>query len=200
MSGTIDRILAYLKKHLPQGRLRHVRGACRMAVTLAGRHDVDRDRALLAGLLHDAAKGMPPARMIAYVRKRGLRVPDREKIIRFNPSLLHSFISADIARRVFHITDAAVLDAIARHTLGGAPLSALAKVIYIADAASPERRYPGVKELRAAALQDLDAAMRKAVAEKIAYVLKKRQWLHPETVKAWNFLILSKKDNAPTKN
>jgi predicted HD superfamily hydrolase involved in NAD metabolism len=186
-----DTILSYLTEHLPPERLKHTLGTVKTAESLAARHGVSEEKARLAALLHDAAKGFTLDAMVRYVRRNRLTIPVKERIIRENPELLHGFISADIARKKFGVRDRDILEAIAYHTIGRKNMSRLAKIIYLADATAPDRRYPALAMLRAASRRDLDAAFQLTLAHKIAYVLKNKQWLHPGAVEAWNSLIKS---------
>lgn len=184
-----DKILAYLKTHVSAARYKHTAGTWRVALTLANKHNVPEQKTTLAALLHDAGKSMPGSEMAHYAAKHKISFPEQTAVLRFNPSLLHAYISADIARRVFGIDDADVLDAIRTHTLGAPGMSTLAKVIYLADATSPDRRWPGVQDLRRVMHRDLDKAMLMAIAEKTAYVLTQRKWLHPQAAAAWNYFV-----------
>jgi HD superfamily phosphohydrolase YqeK len=67
-------------------------------------------------------------------------------------------------------------------------MSLLDKVVYVADACSADRVHPGVRETRALAFEDLDAAFERCVAEKLAHALSRRAWLHPTTIALWNIL------------
>lgn len=186
-----DNILSYLKKHLDGARFKHSLGTCRIIKVLARNNGVPERKALLAGLLHDAGKMYGKKEMMKYAARRRLKVPYLKDVIKYNPSLLHSYISADIAKRKFGVTGRDILRSIELHTLGGARMSTLSKIMYVADSVSFDRRYPGVKQLRTLAYRDLDAAMRSAMANKLYYVVKNNKWLHPTAVKAWNSIISS---------
>ena len=189
MDYTADSIIAYLKKHLPKERLHHTLGTWQAAQALASRYHISQKKVMQAALLHDAAKEMDDKELIRYILRNRIAVPERAKIIRHSPSLLHGFAAADIARRKFGIKDKDVLEAIALHTIAGPKMSALAKVIYLADITAPGRKFKKVQELRRLSLRNLDDAMRTALAAKIEYVLIKKQWLHPGAVAAWNDLL-----------
>jgi nicotinate-nucleotide adenylyltransferase len=189
LKPTNELILSYLKAHVSPARYKHTLGTCRVALVLAERYAVPKETACLAALLHDAGKSMPSEAMVRYTNEHRLRLPLKNDVIKYNPSLLHSYISAHIARTVFGITDHELLDAICQHTVGSARMSTLAKIIYLADTTSLDRRRPGIKALRRTAARDLDRAMQLAIAEKILYVLRKNKWMHPLSVEAWNYYI-----------
>ncbi len=189
MKDLTERIIEYLEKRLRSSRFKHTLGTCRIAKNLAAKYGVQEQKAELAALLHDAGKSLDKKGMVKYAARYRLKVPEKELVIKHNPSLLHGYISADIAKREFGITDPDILRAIETHTLGAQHMSLLGKIIYISDAVSFDRRYPGVNKLRRLAYSKIDTAVRKAMANKIYYVIKKRAWLHPCAAAAWNSII-----------
>jgi nicotinate-nucleotide adenylyltransferase len=181
-------LLKRLKATLKPGRFEHSLNVAALADALARRHGEDAAKARLAGLLHDAGRRFPPPLMAEYAVKRRLRVPERDLTAALEPMLLHAHISEDLARREFGISDEAVLSAIRKHTLGDPRMSALDKIVYVADACSADRRHPGVAETRALAFGDLDAAFERCLAEKLSHALARRAWLHPLSIALWNTL------------
>ncbi len=189
---TIDTepIIAYLKEHVSPARFRHTLGTWKAALQLAERFGVDRDKTTLAALLHDAGKGLSREAMVRYVKKHRVPVPCLEDSIRHNPSLLHSYISAHIAHSRFAVSDKDILEAIALHTLGGPRMSALAKIIYLADATSTDRRYPAAKQIRWMSRRNLDKAFVLAMRHKMYHVVSNGKWMHPAAVETWNGYIV----------
>jgi len=189
MEELTDKIITYLEKHLDRARYKHTLGTCKIVRELAKRNNVPEAKAMIAGLLHDAGKGYKKPEMVKYVAKHRVKVPYKKLVIEHNPSLLHSYISADIAKRKFGIKDNGILKAITLHTLGGENMPVLAKIVYVADSVAFDRRYTGVKELRELAYKNLDSAVKAAMANKLYYVIKNNKWLHPGALKAWNYAI-----------
>jgi nicotinate-nucleotide adenylyltransferase len=175
-----------LAKELNSNRYQHTLGVAQMALELALRHDQDSERAALAGLLHDCGRSVPIARMAAHCRKHNIEVPERDEIIARQPLLLHAYISAQRARSVYGIGDAAVLSAIAKHTLGDTSMLTLDRLIFTADACSRDRRYAGATAVRSAALKNLDAGFRLAIKNKLADVIGREAWIHPLGRDLWN--------------
>lgn len=184
-----NKIVEYLKKNLPPERVTHIMGTQKVAVRLAAMYGVKRENAEMAALLHDCARGLSKAQLIAWVRKLGVKVPELDKIIEFNPYMLHSFVSADMARTKFNIKNKDILKAIAFHTTANVKMSDLEKIIYVSDFTSPERRFSGVGKIRWWSGRNLDIAFKLALKSKIEHVLYKGQWIHPYSVNAWNSLI-----------
>ncbi len=181
-------VLAELEKSLSSGRFAHSLAVARLAERLAGRWGLPVERARLAGLLHDCGRAVRVDEMASYARRRGLKPPEFSGIVRHNPLLLHAYISEDLARRRFAVSDPAVLSAIRKHTLGADRMSALDRTLYVADACSEDRSYPEAARLRELAFQDLDEALRGCAAVKIRHALSEGAWVHPQTVSLWNSL------------
>jgi predicted HD superfamily hydrolase involved in NAD metabolism len=170
-----------MKVMLKSARYEHTRGVVATAEALAEAHGLDVYAARVAAWLHDAAKSLSPARQKSMAKEAGA---DPNEIA--SPSLWHAAASSTLARKQFAIKDPAVLQAIRFHTTGAPSLGPIAKVIYVADYSEPGRRYKGTKKLRKLALSDLEAAYRAVLREKLAWVVHKRQALHPRTVEAYN--------------
>ncbi|MBN1823455.1 MAG: bis(5'-nucleosyl)-tetraphosphatase (symmetrical) YqeK [Endomicrobiales bacterium] len=186
MKTDLSAIFLYLKKNLDPARFKHTLGTLKIAVPLSEKYGADPAKARVAALLHDAGKGFSSKELVRYVKRNKMRVPDGDEIVKHNPSLFHSYVSAHVARKLFKIRDTEILNAIALHTLGAQKMSLLAKIIYVADSITPDRRFPEVKKIRFLAARDIDKAVRAAMANKIYYVIKKKKWLHPEAFKALN--------------
>lgn len=179
----------WLKKHLKPARYAHTLAVAKLAAELAGIYNVNKERAALCALLHDAGKGVD---CLKYARKHKVPAPDFELMARYAPELLHSYVSADIARRKFAITDENLLKAVAAHTLGAEHMDTLAQILYVADAAGPDRKYKTAAQIRALAFKDLRSAMVDATRMKLEHSLKASKWLAPEGNRTWNRLILKK--------
>ncbi|OGR82641.1 MAG: hypothetical protein A3J74_00865 [Elusimicrobia bacterium RIFCSPHIGHO2_02_FULL_57_9] len=177
-----------LKTQIKSRRFKHSLAVARLAEQLARRWGLDPAKARLAGLLHDCGRSIPAPDMAGYAQRRRLAVPFLAAVSRRQPLLCHAYVSADIARRRFGVSDPAILSAISKHTLGGRSMSALDRLIYTADAASTDRNYPEAKKIRALAFQDIDAAFRACVRQKLCHALSHDAWIHPLTLQLWNSL------------
>lgn len=182
------KLVARLRTTLSPSRYAHTLNVASLAESLARRWGADPAKARLAGLLHDAGRRYPPHELARYARRRRLAVPERAIILDLAPMLLHAYVSADIARREFGVADPETLNAIRRHTLGDLRLGLLDKILYVADACAIDRTHATSAATRALAFSDLDAALVRCIAEKIAHAVSREAWLHPLTVKLWNSL------------
>lgn len=136
-------------------RVPHAAGCSQTAAELAQRFGADVDAARRAGILHDVTKALTPLEQLKLCETYGMILSDFE---RKNAKLLHAKTGAAVAEHVFG-ESAEVCSAIRWHTTGRAGMSKLEKIIYLADYMEPNRDFPGVEKLRAAARNDLDAAV-----------------------------------------
>lgn len=167
-----------LRAVLPEKRFVHSLAVAAEARRLAEIHGADPDRAGLAGLLHDCAKGIPTENQVAECDRLGVPL---DPATRACPKVVHGFLGERLARDVYGVDDPAVLRAIRFHTVGGPGMTALDKVVFLADSTEPGRHYPGADAVRAAANRDLDEAMRTFLDGQLAYLAERGGTIHPST-------------------
>ena len=142
---TLEQMKQELEKRLKPSRFRHSLGVAETAVKLAKRFGADEERARVAGLLHDCAREFRNEDMVKEAEKRGIAIGEVERSM---PLLLHADIGAVRVRELYGVEDAAISQAIARHTVGGPAMTVLDKIIWYADMIEPGRDFPGVDKLR----------------------------------------------------
>lgn len=186
---TYEEMQAKLQSRLKPGRYAHSLGVAETAAFLAGRFQVDVERARLAGLLHDCARQYPDGQMAEEAQRRGISIGEVEGAM---PLLLHACIGAELIREEYGVEDEAVAQAIRRHTVGGSAMTPLDKIIYFADMIEPGRSYPGVEELRRLSGEvSLDAMVLAGLSQSIIFVTNKGHLLHPDTITARNDILLA---------
>ena len=178
-----------LKAALKPKRYIHSMGVCDTAHRMAARFGVDTKKAYLAGLLHDCAKCFENEKQIGLCKEYGIEL---SRITLECPAVIHAPLGAAIAKAEYGINDKEILQAILFHTTGGWNMTKLDKIIYIADMIEPSRDYPGVEDLRKEAEKDLDNAMLMALKSTLEFNIKKGNIVHPDTINAWNDLLISK--------
>ncbi len=164
-----DKYYEFLIKNSTPHRLKHTAGVIYFAREYAKRLGVSEQKAALAALLHDCAKyldynayaGFDLAEIAAKYGEKS--VP---------PPVIHQFLGAYVAKNVLGVTDEAVLSAIERHTTGAPNMSALEKIVFVADLLEPSRDYGEVEELRAAVNENFELGFKLCV-ERIHKFLKK---------------------------
>ena len=191
MSMEYEEMRSLLQESLKTSRYEHSLGVAETAVALARRFGVDEKQARIAGLLHDCAREFPNENLIAEAEKRLIMV---ETIERQMPLLLHAYVGARLVREKYGVDDAAVEQAIWRHTVGGAQMTKLDKIIWFADMIEPGRNSPGVEELRALArTAGLDEMLLAGLTQSIIFVAQRGGLIHPATVLARNEILLRNK-------
>ena len=147
-----------IRGRLKATRLAHTYGVVETAVGMAEKFGADPRKARTCALFHDA------------FREVG--------------NLAHGAVAADYMEAEFSITDEDMLNAVRFHTTGRKGMSLLEKILFLADAIEPNRKYPGVDALRAMAQYDLDKACLTSLTRTIEYVRSQGQELDPRTQEA----------------
>ena len=168
----LESIKKFLKENLSPKRYAHSARTALTAIHLAKAHNADPDKAYLAGILHDIAKEMPVSEMQKY----------RESIsydISSFPDIAHQFIGADLAVEMFGISDRDIISAICYHTTARPCMSALEKIIFIADKIEEGRKYPENGYLMELAKSDLDRAVLEILKITTSIAKSKGKEIHP---------------------
>ncbi len=105
--------------------------------------------------------------------------------------LLHGPISARLMAERFSVEDSEAVAAARYHTTGRAGMSALERLIYVADKIEPEkaRNDAALAEARRLADESLEAAMQRLLDRQVSRALERGWPLHPDTVAARNELV-----------
>lgn len=186
--------LAWLRQKgyelLKPKRVPHVQGCEELAVAMAARWGEDTGRAAEAAILHDCTKKLGYDRQIELCGKYGIELDDIELA---NEQLLHSKTGAYYARDRFGLDEEAA-SAIFWHTTGRPGMTVLEKILYLADAAEPNRTYPGAEELRRLCMEDLDAALKQGLVMSLETIKKRGQTAHPMSREALSYLLEREKN------
>lgn len=177
-----------LKMSIESERYIHSIGVMKSALELAEIYGVEKDKAAIAGLLHDCAKDLKNKDL--YETIKGNLYSKTDEIMEKQPRLLHGPIGAHIAKNHYDVTDKQILNAIKYHTTGKENMNILEKIIFISDYIEVGRNFTGVEIIRKWVKKDLDKAILIALDITIKEVINKGELLHPATVKARNYLIL----------
>lgn len=177
-----------LKNKLPEKRYIHSLGVCNTAVKLAKIYNVCKDKAAVAGILHDYAKYLSENEARNYIMEFQIEI---DEVMDEQIELAHGLIGAELVRRELEIEDTDILNSIKYHTVGRKNMTDIEKIIYLADYIEPNRKFPGIEEIRRMAVHDLDKATLMALNNSINYVISKGLLLHSNSIFARNSLILS---------
>lgn len=182
-----EKMIKLLKTMIKEKRFEHSIGVMNTANELANIYSCDVQKARIAGLLHDCAKGVEKSEILKLCSDFGIVLDD---INSYNIELLHGPLGAEFAKSIFYVDDKEVLDAIKYHTIGKENMCLLTKIIYLADYIEPGRNFKGVDIIREQSKVNLDRALVNSIDSTIKYVLEKGSLLHPNTVEARNYILL----------
>ncbi len=175
----INKIKKSVQRHLDKERYEHTLGVMYTAGALAMRYEVDLEKAMIAGVLHDCAKCLSSDKKIKLCEKYGLAVSESEAK---NPGLLHAKLGAYIANAKYDIEDSFILDAITYHTTGRPAMTLLDKIIYIADYIEPNRTSaPNLNPVRKLAFEDIDECLYMILKDSLDYLKTKSEVVDPMT-------------------
>ncbi|ALM57207.1 bis(5'-nucleosyl)-tetraphosphatase (symmetrical) YqeK [Staphylococcus equorum] len=163
----IDQAVSLVKDKLPEKRFNHSLRVAETAVKLAEIYDGDKDKAELAGILHDYCKYDDLGSMYQIVTQNELD----SNLLSYGSEILHGPVAAIIMNQQFDVTDEEVLLAIKNHTTGRAQMTKTEKLIFIADYIEPGRQTSGVEEIR-------DLAYNQGSLDKTIYEISKRTVLY----------------------
>jgi predicted HD superfamily hydrolase involved in NAD metabolism len=182
-----------LKAHidgLPGGLRRHIEVVAAEARRLARLHGVDEERAVLAARTHDIARAMHPGEFLRLARELGLNPNEVEEAA---PILLHGPVAARLLASRYGVEDEEVLASARWHSTGRAGMSALEKVLFLADKVEPGKVAArlDLQEVRRLAETDLDGAVLRYLDLQLAEAVRQGWPLHPDAVAARNELLLA---------
>lgn len=169
-------------------RFQHSLRAEKVALALAGKHRIGKQKAALAALLHDCARRYSRQELLALAKKLGLKI---DPVRRLEPKLFHGEIGAWLARHEFGVRSADVLRAVRNHTTGRPGMTGLEKVIYLSDHIEDERDYPGVARLRRLAFQNMDRAIVESTSAMIRFLLDQGLPVYPPMIETRNYYLLT---------
>ena len=191
MTKSYEEMRVILEQQLTPSRYQHSLGVADTAAALARRFGMNEERARVAGLLHDCGRVYKTDDLLKEARQRGIPIGKIESAM---PLLLHAYIGAYLIYEVYGVNDAVIAQAVWRHTVGGANMTALDKIIYYADMIEPSRAYPEVERLRdLSRTASLDEMMLVGLTESILFVAQKGGLIHPDTITARNELLLEQR-------
>lgn len=180
-------IIEKLNTMLKPKRLEHSINVAKCAIKLSEIYGYDKEKAYLAGLVHDCAKYFTKEQIDSYVEKYNIELDPLEVD---NIALSHSIIGSFAIQEVFNIQDMDIINAVRYHTTGRENMSILEKIIFMADMIEEGRNSPGVDYLRELSFnKQLDKALITSFNNTIKFVIDNDQLIHPRSVKARNYLM-----------
>lgn len=172
-----------LSDALKKKRYEHSLGVCEESVRMAKQFGADKEKAFVAGLLHDCAKCLTKEEENEIIDRYEIKL---DKMTEKCEPVMHAPLGAVVAENEYGIEDEEILNAIRYHTVAREGMSLLEKIVYVADMTEPLRDYPGVDELRKASKKSIDEAYAMAVKYSLLHNINKGSVIHPNTLEAWN--------------
>lgn len=177
--------LNILKENLTEKRFNHSIQVAKEAKSLAIEHNEDKEKAFLAGLIHDCCKCFSLPKIYETCEKYNFKL---DEVLEKQPDLSHSFLGYYVAKDIYNIQDENILNSIKYHTTGRANMTNLEKIIYIADYIEPTRPYfEGIYKARELAYKNLDMAMDYILESTIQFNNKKGRIIHPLSIEAYDY-------------
>ncbi len=183
-----SQMLETVKERLPENRYHHVLGVVETAMDLANTFGVSESHAQTAAILHDIAKFSDRQWMKSVIESEGMD----PLLLEYHSELWHAPVGAYVAKTEFGIEEEDVLNAIRYHTTGRENMSALEKVVYIADLVEPNRKFSGVEELRQLKDRGLDVMMEASIKHSIEFLESKNQPVFPDSLKCYDYFVQQK--------
>ncbi len=189
-SKIIDEYKNLLSSKLNEKRYYHSLCVADEAKRLADLYGADRNKAYLAGLLHDITKNSSESEHLQIFKAFGIILTDVE---RSAEKLWHAISGAAYVRHFLDIDDEEIIGAIRYHTTARENMTKLQSVLYLADFTSADRDYDDVDIMRKLAYESEDKALLYALEYTIKELLEKGAAVHPDTVSAYNYTVLKGK-------
>jgi len=176
-----------LEKRLTQYRLLHSISTSEIAALMAEVYGVNRDYALVAGLLHDWDKAYTDAELLQRAQHFGIEMPgDPQKLI----SVIHAQTGACALVEEYPDLPPEIIQAIERHTSAATDMSPLDMIIYISDMIEPLRTAPNLLHLRSLAGNiPLDELFCACYRESLERLIRRKRYLHPNSAEIWNTYV-----------
>lgn len=175
-----------VRERLSDYRFYHSLCVSESARQLAERYGADVNKAMIAGILHDATKETDENEQLLLIEKAGMKITDFEKS---QKKFYHQISGAAFAKCELGIEDEEILSAIRYHTTGKADMTLMEEIIYLADFISADRSYLDIDEIRARSEIGKEEGLLYATQYTIKSVVSKGRLLHPDTVNAYNYFI-----------
>jgi len=152
-----DKAQEELRIRLSPKRFTHTLGVVKEVEKLAHHYSQDIQKARWAALLHDCTKEYSADKKRTLCKLWNVQL---DEVFEANIDITHSLLSAESAKRDFHIKDQEILQAIRYHTTGHKGMNMLDKIVMLADYTEPYREdWGSLKEMRHLAYTNIDKAL-----------------------------------------
>ncbi|HHT66938.1 MAG TPA: nicotinate-nucleotide adenylyltransferase [Erysipelotrichaceae bacterium] len=157
-----------IKKYIGRSRFKHSLSVAHLAFNLAKRHSLDTQKAYIAAILHDIAKGISDRKSLALMKQY------YPQYLGIGSYSYHQFLGSLIVKRDFLIQDEDILNAIKYHTTGRPNMSWLEKLVYVSDKVDPTRGYDSSNLIKAVE-EDLEKGFLTVLKANQEFLIKKHE-------------------------
>lgn len=187
-----DSYKSIIRDLLDDYRYNHSLCVAEEAKRLAILYNEDVENAYLAGLLHDITKNFTIDEHLNIFSKFDIILSDVEKK---SIPIWHGISASAYVKHILGINEEKIISSIRYHTTAKSNMSLFEKLIYLADYTSADRNYPDVDVMRRLVNESIEEAMLYSLKYTIKDLISKDRAVHPDTLNAYNEIILNKMEN-----
>mgnify|MGYP000844609719 CR=1 FL=1 len=186
MEYDFKRLDTLAKTMLSGQRYYHTQCVVKQAEKLADIYGCDRNKAKVAGWLHDICKEMPKPEQLQWLTKYGIIL---DSVQEKQPKTWHGMAACGFCKFQIGIDDLEILKAVRYHTTACGKMSLLDEVIYLADLTSDDRNYPDIEKMRKLAQTAVRPAMKYAMCYSLRDLIKNELGISHDSFEAYNYYI-----------
>lgn len=174
------------KSRLSEYRFHHSMCVAEKAVELAKMHNLNEEKAFLAGILHDIMKEESLENQRKIIEKNGYKMT---KLEINSPNIYHQMSAAEYVKNELGIDDEDIIGGIRYHTTGRANMTEFEMLIYLADFTSEDRNYPDVDIMREKTNESFLDGMLYSLSYTIKKLAEQNKQIHPDTLHCYNWVL-----------
>ncbi len=172
-----------LKALLSEKRFYHSESVAKRAVELAEIYGEDKEKAYIAGLVHDACKEISKDKQLKIINDFGIILSDIEKT---ESNIWHGYAASAFVKEKWAIEDEDILNSVKFHTCGRKNMSTLEKIVFVADLTSYDRDYPDSEKIRKISEKSLDEAIYNCYLYILPFIINRQGRITQNTVDCYN--------------
>lgn len=181
-----NKYIDIIKERLSEYRFHHSMCVAEKAVELARKHNIDEEKAFVAGILHDIMKEESLETQRIVIEQNGYKMTELELS---SPNIYHQMSGAEYVKNVLEIDDEDIVSGIRYHTTGRANMTEFEMLIYLADFTSEDRDYPDVDIMRAKTDVSFLDGMLYSLKYTISKLASQTKQIHPDTLHCYNWVL-----------
>ena len=175
-----------LSEMLSARRFNHSLAVANQAVCLAKIYNVDKEKAFIAGLVHDCCKEISKDEQLKIINQFGIILTDAEKK---EPNIWHGYAASGFITEKWGINDSDVCSAVRYHTCGKGDMTLLEKIIFVADLTSHDRDYSDSEKIRNISYESLDKDIYECYLYIIPFIINRKGFITQNTLDCYNCSI-----------